>query len=635
MRFLEHLAGPQRSERPPLTAILSAGIFANVKDAPYGARGDGIADDTAAIQKAVTAAAGAPVFVPNGQYKITSAITSALPVNIFGIGNGAGPGPAAQANSNVTQILVASDTANAFSITSVFPSIFHDFQINKPVANRPGSAGVGIFLDGTAAHATNYKIFNVGFTNVHTPIRVVKPQWGTIEGCYFDTWVAAAIYFETAAGVEGSAGFVRGNYMFGLSSYSNPGIYSECGYLIVDGNELLGGSDTIQINVKNFDAGFVKITNNTIENFGVNGIHVKRGDTTSLSTMLMMQNNEFSSVDGVSTSSMVVDENTTTPVWIKDITISGNVSRCSMGSVNNKHIWVQAGQNVQIYNNLIEELGANNPTGIRVSGNTISTGLAAPFNVYDNIIVGTTNKYSFAANPAAQLRDLAGMTVAALPANLGNGSQIFTTDGIPGTNPLLAGGSGTMALRANSVWASMQNSGLVLLTSGTISNQATLDLVLTTYTAYRGLIIELLAVVPATDNSDLWMRFSTNGGGAYDAGATDYNYSNSLTESVGPSVGAQGSNGAAQIIMNRDDSGVGNQAAEGISMTVKLMNQTSAAQWSRVTYDGTYIDNQATQRVWRVAGSGARRTAQDTDAVRFQFDSGNLATGTYAVYGLL
>jgi hypothetical protein len=640
MRSLEHLAGPQRSERP-LLPLLTSSI--NVKASPFFARGDGIADDTAAIQAAVTAAAGSPVFCPAGQYRVTSAITNVggIPMYIFGIGNGAGPGAAAQLNSNVTQFIMDSDANDLFVVSSFSPSIFRDFQVNKSPAHRPGTGGIAIKLIGTGtggvgiATVANYKIENVGFTNIYTPIRVLRPAWGVTRGCYFDTWANAAIYLETSAGIEGSGGHIVNCFLFGTSAYGSPAIYSEVGYTVVNANEVLGGSDGIQFNIKNFDAGFIKVTNNTIENFGAVGVRVQRGDATSLSTMLMIQNNEFSSVDGVSLASIAVVENTTTPVWIKDITISGNVSRNNMGSVNDKHIWVMAGQNVQVYNNVIQELGANNPTGIQVSGATINTGLAAPFNVYDNIIVGTTNKYSFAANPALQLRDLAGMTVAALPANLGDGSQVYTTDAIPGTNPLLAGGTGTMALRAAGVWASMQNSGFVLLTSGTISNQATLDLVLTTFTAYRGIVIELRSVVPATDNSDLWMRFSTNGGGAYDAGATDYNYSNSLTESVGPSVTAQGSNGAAQITMNRDDSGVGNQAAEGITMTVKLMNQTSAAQWSRVTYDGTYIDNQATQRVWRVAGSGARRAAQDTDAVRFLFDSGNLSTGTYAVYGLL
>jgi hypothetical protein len=46
--------------------------FVSVKD--FGAVGDGVADDTAAIQAAIDAAAGRPVYVPAGTYVITSTI---------------------------------------------------------------------------------------------------------------------------------------------------------------------------------------------------------------------------------------------------------------------------------------------------------------------------------------------------------------------------------------------------------------------------------------------------------------------------------------------------------------------------------------------------------------------------------
>src|SRR5574343_169273 len=54
-----------------LTAA-SMGVF-NVKD--YGALGDNTADDTAAIQAAITAGAGAAVHFPPGTYKIDGALT--------------------------------------------------------------------------------------------------------------------------------------------------------------------------------------------------------------------------------------------------------------------------------------------------------------------------------------------------------------------------------------------------------------------------------------------------------------------------------------------------------------------------------------------------------------------------------
>jgi pectate lyase-like protein len=53
----------------------NAGDTVNVKNPPFGAKGDGHSDDTSAIQRAIVAAAGRPIFVPSGTYVITSSLT--------------------------------------------------------------------------------------------------------------------------------------------------------------------------------------------------------------------------------------------------------------------------------------------------------------------------------------------------------------------------------------------------------------------------------------------------------------------------------------------------------------------------------------------------------------------------------
>lgn len=76
--------------KTPLVWLSSIiGVFVNVKDPTYGAVGDGVTDDTAHIQAALTAA-GTPkgiVFFPAGTYRITSKLTVPAGVHLWGAGS--------------------------------------------------------------------------------------------------------------------------------------------------------------------------------------------------------------------------------------------------------------------------------------------------------------------------------------------------------------------------------------------------------------------------------------------------------------------------------------------------------------------------------------------------------------------
>ena len=171
--------------------------------------------------------------------------------------------------------------------------------------------------------------------------------------------------------------------------------------------------------------------------------------------------------------------------------------------------------------------------------------------------------------------------------------------------------------------------GLELLNSGTVTNAATLDIVLTSFTAYRALRFQLTNFLPATDGANLQMQWSTNGGASYDA--SGYNWS-AQEINDNPTSAARGSNSATAIILGL---GVGNAATEGISSHVDIFGQTSTAFWNRCTVHSYFIDNNATPRGTTHVGGGSREAAQDTDAVRFSFSSGNIASGSWALYGYL
>ncbi len=174
-------------------------------------------------------------------------------------------------------------------------------------------------------------------------------------------------------------------------------------------------------------------------------------------------------------------------------------------------------------------------------------------------------------------------------------------------------------------------SGASLLTSGSASG-ATLDIVLTSYTAYRGLRFVLSGFRPATDGAGLMLRFSTDGGSTY--AATGYNWvrvgADDSTSSGNATFAANG-NDTSIVIAGAE---IGNGATEGYNGEITLLNQTSTAFWSRVTHTGYLITSDATPSGKFITGGGAKETAQDTDAVRFLFSTGNITAGNYAVYGM-
>ncbi len=168
--------------------------------------------------------------------------------------------------------------------------------------------------------------------------------------------------------------------------------------------------------------------------------------------------------------------------------------------------------------------------------------------------------------------------------------------------------------------------GLVFLTSGSWSAQATGDIVLTTYTGYRGLRFVLDTVVPVTNAQKFIARFSTDGGSTYITSAFyHWAYSGSNESPASIATGAQDSSIALTTITSNT---AGNG---GVNTIIDMLHPTLTSVPTKITWQATYYDS--TFGFAQVSGGGWYNVAQDTDAIRFLFASGNISTGNYAVYG--
>lgn len=167
-----------------------------------------------------------------------------------------------------------------------------------------------------------------------------------------------------------------------------------------------------------------------------------------------------------------------------------------------------------------------------------------------------------------------------------------------------------------------------LLATATASASATVEFDFTdwTNTDYMMYLLVWDHVAPATDNVDLWVRTSTDGGANFDSGASDYGWARQTFNDSGGSSAA-GDAADAQLALS---TGHGNAANEDGSGWLMLFNP-SVAGYGQVLSQSIRGSTTNTLTYWSLGGR--RLTAADIDAIQVLFSSGNIASGTFRLYG--
>lgn len=177
--------------------------------------------------------------------------------------------------------------------------------------------------------------------------------------------------------------------------------------------------------------------------------------------------------------------------------------------------------------------------------------------------------------------------------------------------------------------------GSAKLTSGTASNQATLDILLTSYTAFRNKLLVIDSIVPASDGVFPVLRVSTDGGSTYDNGAGNYSFVLESLDAGTPEQSITGSNSATEInlIGSTLTAGLDNASTASMHLEIYLYNSISSALWPAIRWTAEYVDNSGTPGSFLVTGSARRRTAHTLDGIRLLFNTGNVASANYSLYG--
>lgn len=272
-------------------------------------------------------------------------------------------------------------------------------------------------------------------------------------------------------------------------------------------------------------------------------------------------------------------------------------------------------------------LTVNDSATITVDGNANFTTAAEDMAL---VYAETTSTFKFKPLPnqgistammqdnAVTLAKMAGITRGGLiygdasgdPAELavGTADQVLTSDG------------------TDFSWAAA-GGGWVTISSTTLSSDANWSQTLdnTTYSSFQ-ILVE--SVVPATDNVQLILRTSTDGGSTYDSGGGNYAHAGQLAVEDGSEDNSSLASASATSIELA--SNVGSAAGENVSGTV-WMNGTVATNFTQTHSLFTLSGNDGQTRVG--FGGGERLSAADVDAVRILFSSGNMASGKIVILG--
>jgi len=187
-------------------------------------------------------------------------------------------------------------------------------------------------------------------------------------------------------------------------------------------------------------------------------------------------------------------------------------------------------------------------------------------------------------------------------------------------------GAGGVEFRAE---AGGGGGALVLLEQHTAATAATLDFSTFISSTYDTYVIEIVRIVPDTDNVNFVMLMGTGAGPTWDTGA-NYAVSNYRWISGGSAFGG-GINLNSINVTNTSDT-VDISGYYGIQGRITLYDPQAAAAYKPVMGQIFYWNNAA--KVEGLVLSGVYQSLTAVTGIRFLFSTGNIAVGTIRIYGM-
>jgi len=169
------------------------------------------------------------------------------------------------------------------------------------------------------------------------------------------------------------------------------------------------------------------------------------------------------------------------------------------------------------------------------------------------------------------------------------------------------------------------------ISSATASSDATIDFTSGIDSTYDQYMFTLTSVAPDTDLTELWIRYSSDGGSTWISSA-NYEYSFNYTNTVGTGSGGRVDESSATAFELTAASGSwGNGTSENGCGTFYIQDPSVAGY---IKMFGQFVWTNQDASTSEISIGGHKNSSSIVDGVRFLFSSGNIASGTFALYGL-
>jgi len=198
---------------------------------------------------------------------------------------------------------------------------------------------------------------------------------------------------------------------------------------------------------------------------------------------------------------------------------------------------------------------------------------------------------------------------------------MIVDDGAGGTNR-----KATMSRLATYMGGKITSGAMVFIaSSGAMSSAATADFTQFDASSYDSYVFHFIDVLPATDDVEMRaLTSSDTSSHSYDTGAADYtvNLSSATTGAFGRLYTAHG---------------IGSAANEGFNEKVGILNPHTN-NYTKVGVEGGTATLASDGYTYNAGANGqngfVRREAAQVNAIRFYFESGNIASGEIVMYGI-